>query len=131
MHISGILGKLLLSFSVYTNAPKILNTSQPKGTLTCVNGIRFLSMTWVILGHTYGFGAQSIGMNINFLTYMLIITHLRHIMSQKRFYFFFFFRKEDMSFIKIKVYTYHLKKVELHVYVIKRSKCNQSTNVVV
>ncbi|XP_053380233.1 nose resistant to fluoxetine protein 6-like [Mercenaria mercenaria] len=45
----GIPEKLLLSFSVYTNAPKILNTNQPKGTLTSVNGIRFLSMTWVIL----------------------------------------------------------------------------------
>ncbi|XP_045202055.2 nose resistant to fluoxetine protein 6-like [Mercenaria mercenaria] len=52
----GIPGKLLLSFSVYTNAPKILNTNQPKGTLTSVNGIRFLSMTWVILGHVYAFG---------------------------------------------------------------------------
>ncbi|XP_053380232.1 nose resistant to fluoxetine protein 6-like [Mercenaria mercenaria] len=54
----GILGKLLLSFSVYSNAPKILNTNQPKGTLTSVNGIRFLSMTWVILGHVYGFGTN-------------------------------------------------------------------------
>lgn len=59
--ILGILGKLLLSFSVYSNAPKILNTNQPKGTLTCVNGIRFLSMTWVILGHTVAFGASRIG----------------------------------------------------------------------
>ncbi|XP_045202094.2 nose resistant to fluoxetine protein 6-like [Mercenaria mercenaria] len=52
----GIPGNLLLSFSLYTNAPKILNTNQPKGTLTSVNGIRFLSMSWVILGHTIGFG---------------------------------------------------------------------------
>ncbi|XP_053380235.1 nose resistant to fluoxetine protein 6-like [Mercenaria mercenaria] len=52
----GTLGKLLLSFSVYSNAPKIFNTSQPAGTLTSVNGIRFVSMTWVILGHTYAFG---------------------------------------------------------------------------
>ncbi|XP_060604940.1 nose resistant to fluoxetine protein 6-like isoform X2 [Ruditapes philippinarum] len=51
-----ILGKLLLSFSVYTNAAKILNTNQPAATLTSVNGIRFISMTWVILGHTYYFG---------------------------------------------------------------------------
>ncbi|XP_060562019.1 O-acyltransferase like protein-like [Ruditapes philippinarum] len=67
----GILGKLLLSFSVYTNAPKILNTSQPKGTLTCVNGIRFLSMTWVILGHTYGFGAQSIANSARYFPELL------------------------------------------------------------
>ncbi|XP_045202111.2 nose resistant to fluoxetine protein 6-like [Mercenaria mercenaria] len=52
----GTLGKLLLSFSVYSNAPKIFNTYQPAGTLTSVNGIRFVSMAWVILGHTYAFG---------------------------------------------------------------------------
>lgn len=62
MHITGVPGRLLLSFSVYSNAPKILNTNQPKGTLTSVNGIRFLSMTWVILGHTFGFGATGVGM---------------------------------------------------------------------
>ncbi|XP_061164514.1 nose resistant to fluoxetine protein 6-like [Saccostrea echinata] len=51
----GILGKIMLSFSAYTNGKKILGTSQPKGSLTAVNGIRFLSMSWVILGHTLAF----------------------------------------------------------------------------
>ncbi|KAL4219409.1 hypothetical protein ACF0H5_021989 [Mactra antiquata] len=55
----GMAGKLLLSFSIYTNASKILNTNQSAGTLTAVNGIRFISMTWVVLGHTYSFGLQS------------------------------------------------------------------------
>ncbi|CAC5380351.1 unnamed protein product [Mytilus coruscus] len=36
----GFLGKLLLSFSVYTNGAKILSTNQGSGTLTAVNGIR-------------------------------------------------------------------------------------------
>ncbi|KAL4219113.1 hypothetical protein ACF0H5_021696 [Mactra antiquata] len=53
-----IVGKALLSFSIYTNAEKILNTDQPSGTLTSINGIRFISMTWVILGHTYSFGTR-------------------------------------------------------------------------
>ncbi|XP_029644314.1 nose resistant to fluoxetine protein 6-like [Octopus sinensis] len=48
--------KFLLTFSVYKNAKKLLSTNQPDGTLTCIHGIRFLSMTWVILGHTYIFG---------------------------------------------------------------------------
>ncbi|KAL4219628.1 hypothetical protein ACF0H5_022200 [Mactra antiquata] len=56
---TGFWGQLLLSFSVYTNAEKILNTNQPSGTLTNVNGIRFISMTWVVLGHTYAFGLSS------------------------------------------------------------------------
>ncbi|XP_076093222.1 O-acyltransferase like protein-like [Mytilus galloprovincialis] len=57
----GFLGKLLLSFSVYTNGAKILSTNQGSGTLTAVNGIRFISMSWVILGHTYAFGLLSVG----------------------------------------------------------------------
>ncbi|XP_052091571.1 nose resistant to fluoxetine protein 6-like isoform X2 [Mytilus californianus] len=50
----GLLGKLLLSFSIYTNGAKILSTDQSAGSLNAVNGIRFISMSWVILGHTYG-----------------------------------------------------------------------------
>ncbi|XP_069120101.1 O-acyltransferase like protein-like [Argopecten irradians] len=52
----GILVKLLLSFSVWTNGKKLLNTEQG-GALGAINGIRFLSMAWVILGHTYSFTA--------------------------------------------------------------------------
>lgn len=54
-------GQLLLSFSVYTNGSKILNTNQPGGSLTAINGIRFISMTWVILGHAYGFILSDVG----------------------------------------------------------------------
>ncbi|VDI33667.1 Hypothetical predicted protein [Mytilus galloprovincialis] len=52
--LAGLLGKLLLSFSIYTNGAKILSTDQSAGSLNAVNGIRFISMSWVILGHTYG-----------------------------------------------------------------------------
>ncbi|XP_041368252.1 nose resistant to fluoxetine protein 6-like [Gigantopelta aegis] len=45
--------KLLGAFSVYTNGAKLLNTEQPTGSLTAVHGIRFMSMTWVVLGHSY------------------------------------------------------------------------------
>ncbi|XP_053381296.1 nose resistant to fluoxetine protein 6-like [Mercenaria mercenaria] len=55
----GLPGRLLLSFSAYTNASKIFNTNQASGILTSVNGIRFISMTWVVLGHTYAFGLNA------------------------------------------------------------------------
>lgn len=48
--------KALLAFSAYTNARKLLGTNQAAGSLSAINGIRFLSMAWVILGHTYYFG---------------------------------------------------------------------------
>ena len=47
--------RILLAFSAYSNGQKILNTNRTPGTLDCVHGIRFLSMTWVILGHTIFF----------------------------------------------------------------------------
>ncbi|CAG2252383.1 unnamed protein product [Mytilus edulis] len=66
-----ILGQLLLSFSVYTNGAKILNTHQGAGTLTAVNGIRFISMTWVILGHSIGFSAPNMSNLATFFPKMI------------------------------------------------------------
>ncbi|KAK0053765.1 nose resistant to fluoxetine protein 6, partial [Biomphalaria pfeifferi] len=57
---SGILSQILLSFSVYTNASKVLNTSQPPGSLSAINGIRCLSMSWVVLGHMFVFGLANV-----------------------------------------------------------------------
>lgn len=48
--------EFFLCFSVYKNGSKILNTTVSKGNLTSIHGIRFISMMWVILGHTYIFG---------------------------------------------------------------------------
>ncbi|XP_037070378.1 nose resistant to fluoxetine protein 6-like [Pollicipes pollicipes] len=52
--------KVLLAFSVWTNGRKILDTSSSSDTLGCLHGMRFLSMTWVILGHQYIFGLFSV-----------------------------------------------------------------------
>lgn len=46
--------KILLSFSAYTNGKRLLSTeSIGSDHLDCLNGIRFISMTWVVLGHTF------------------------------------------------------------------------------
>ncbi|XP_067662821.1 nose resistant to fluoxetine protein 6-like [Haliotis asinina] len=55
--------KLLLSFSAYTNGAKLLDTRQVPGSLTAVHGIRFLSMTWVVLGHAFS-SLLSMGSNL-------------------------------------------------------------------
>ncbi|XP_037084155.1 nose resistant to fluoxetine protein 6-like [Pollicipes pollicipes] len=44
----------LLAFSVYTNTQKLLDTTPREGTLACLHGIRFFTMTWVVLGHACG-----------------------------------------------------------------------------
>ncbi|XP_064650020.1 nose resistant to fluoxetine protein 6-like [Lineus longissimus] len=51
----GILHNVIVAFSVYTNGVKMLGTAQPEGSLRAVHGIRFISMSWVILGHTFFF----------------------------------------------------------------------------
>jgi hypothetical protein len=43
--------KILVSFSAYTNTAKLFHISKSSGQLDCLNGIRVLSITWVVLGH--------------------------------------------------------------------------------
>ena len=45
--------KFLMCFSLYTNGKKLLNTKKSAGTIDCINGIRFFSMAWVVLGHSF------------------------------------------------------------------------------
>ena len=47
---------VILSFSLYKNVPSIMATHQPASAITSINGMRVLSMFWVILGHTYYWG---------------------------------------------------------------------------
>ncbi|XP_052820617.1 O-acyltransferase like protein-like isoform X2 [Mya arenaria] len=54
-----LIERMLICFSVYTNAPKLLNAHTGRDAITCVHGIRFLSLTWVIIGHTYSYGILS------------------------------------------------------------------------
>ncbi|XP_045485659.1 nose resistant to fluoxetine protein 6 isoform X1 [Pieris rapae] len=44
---------LLRSFSVYTNTRRLTTFSSNANTLDCLDGIRAISMMWVILGHTF------------------------------------------------------------------------------
>lgn len=50
-----ILFQILLCFSIYTNSKKLFTTTKVPGQIDCLHGIRFLSISWVILGHSYLF----------------------------------------------------------------------------
>ncbi|KAK3697586.1 hypothetical protein RRG08_033317 [Elysia crispata] len=39
-------------FSLYTNGQRLLNTKLAPHTLTCVHGIRAISMAWIVMGHS-------------------------------------------------------------------------------
>ena len=48
----------MLSFSLYKTVPAIMATRQPAKAVTSINGIRVISMFWIILGHTFMYGLQ-------------------------------------------------------------------------
>ena len=50
---TGILVRFLTCFSIVRNTSKIMDCNAPPGAITSLNGVRVLSMWWVILGHTY------------------------------------------------------------------------------
>ncbi|KFM82899.1 Nose resistant to fluoxetine protein 6, partial [Stegodyphus mimosarum] len=54
--------RLLLAFSLITNFRKFSNTETSSDTLRCLNGVRFLCMSWIVLGHTY--------LNVNFQMFL-------------------------------------------------------------
>lgn len=43
----------ITAFSLYKTVPTLLATKQTAGVITCLNGMRVISMFWVILGHTF------------------------------------------------------------------------------
>ena len=46
--------RIILGCSLRTNGLKILNSDPPKGEdFACFHGIRTLSISWVVVGHTY------------------------------------------------------------------------------
>ena len=45
--------KFLLCFSIYTNGKKLISAKKVEGNIDCLNGIRFFSMAWVVLGHSF------------------------------------------------------------------------------
>ncbi|XP_067659498.1 O-acyltransferase like protein-like [Haliotis asinina] len=52
--------QLIKAFSLYTNIPKILNGTKNPNAIHCLHGIRFFSILWIILGHTYNYGILSV-----------------------------------------------------------------------
>ena len=42
-----------LAFSLYATLPKLFAAKHPPGSFQSLNGLRFLAMAWIVLGHTY------------------------------------------------------------------------------
>ncbi|KAL1466228.1 hypothetical protein MTO96_026800 [Rhipicephalus appendiculatus] len=50
--------RALLAFSIPANGAKIFNTSGTKEFIQVIHGLRFFSMAWIIIGHTFSFSTQ-------------------------------------------------------------------------
>ncbi|XP_014242802.1 nose resistant to fluoxetine protein 6-like [Cimex lectularius] len=44
---------MILAFSAYTNLNKLISTKTSPDSITCINGLKALSISWVVLGHKY------------------------------------------------------------------------------
>ncbi|XP_034952276.1 nose resistant to fluoxetine protein 6-like [Chelonus insularis] len=44
---------ILTSFSLYTNGKSLMSTRRNEETINCLDGLRYLSICWIIYGHTY------------------------------------------------------------------------------
>ncbi|XP_014224477.1 nose resistant to fluoxetine protein 6-like [Trichogramma pretiosum] len=45
--------QLLTAFSLHTNGQKLLSTKRSGDTIPCLDGLRYLSICWIIYGHTF------------------------------------------------------------------------------
>ncbi|CAG7722834.1 unnamed protein product [Allacma fusca] len=55
--------KIILAFSFYTNTRNWLSTKVGSDNFTCLNGIRFLTSAWILLGHTFSASSQTLNWN--------------------------------------------------------------------
>ena len=56
--VVGVGMQLMKSFSLYETVPKMMDSSPKPNQLQGLDGIRFLSMSWVILGHVWSMAAR-------------------------------------------------------------------------
>ncbi|XP_026315616.1 O-acyltransferase like protein-like [Hyposmocoma kahamanoa] len=47
------LNAICLSFSVYTNSRRLVTYKPVRGSLECVDGIRAITITWIVIGHSF------------------------------------------------------------------------------
>lgn len=56
---------LLTSFSIYTNGKNLLKTDRRTDSIKCLDGLRYISICWIIYGHTHYTEVVGVKMNLN------------------------------------------------------------------
>ena len=78
------ISKVITAFSLKTNMEKILSTRSSPDDLGCLHGIRYLSLAWVVLGHTWAFlplqfnanGVDMVNVSVKVNSLMLHTAHM-------------------------------------------------------
>ena len=82
---TGLAEKTLLCFSLYQNVPLIVSARQSPNAISCLNGIRFIAMVCVILGHSYSSGVYGTSGRSK---KVILMTHKLYMHSTLLFFFF-------------------------------------------
>nr|XP_034192714.1 nose resistant to fluoxetine protein 6-like isoform X1 [Osmia lignaria] len=61
---------LLSSFSIYTNGKNLLKTDRRTDSIKCLDGLRYISICWIIYGHTHYTEVVGVKMNLNEISQM-------------------------------------------------------------
>ncbi|XP_076087327.1 nose resistant to fluoxetine protein 6-like isoform X3 [Mytilus galloprovincialis] len=56
----GVLIRFLTAFAIQVNTKKIVSVKAGQNAINCIHGVRFLSITWVLLGHSLNYGLFSL-----------------------------------------------------------------------
>lgn len=56
---------LLTSFSIYTNGKNLLKTDRHRDSIKCLDGLRCISICWIIYGHTHYIEVVGVKMNLS------------------------------------------------------------------
>ena len=77
--VVGVGMQLMKSFSLYETVPKMMDSSPKPNQLQGLDGIRFLSMSWVILGHVYAFpmyyGVRKFSQAMTYFIILLVFSY--------------------------------------------------------
>lgn len=60
-------------FSMYQNGKKLFSTSDSGNPMSFLNGMRFISIAWIIFGHTYLFGGISLEYNDSLMPLLAVL----------------------------------------------------------
>ncbi|XP_048511443.1 nose resistant to fluoxetine protein 6-like isoform X2 [Athalia rosae] len=61
---------VLTSFSFYTNGKSLLNTKGRGDAIACLNGLRFISICWIIFGHGYYLQVMGVQLDLTHIPVM-------------------------------------------------------------